>query len=181
VFGNTTELAAPPQVVWEFMTQPGRRMTWQAAGGVTSVDEIVKPAGRRGVGSVNHCMHGADAMIEEILDWRPFDYFTERSTMPAPMGGMKFTSTYELEPLPSGGTLLHFRVMAPKKASDRKALEAFGPVMGQMFATGLMVLKDVALDEVKSRTADRVEPELPPARQAPDGFLAKIAPIELVQ
>ena len=63
-FESNTEIPAPPQVVWEFMTQPGRRVQWQSAGGVTSVDEIVKPAGgRRGVGSVNHCMHGAEALM----------------------------------------------------------------------------------------------------------------------
>src|SRR4051794_34224389 len=130
IFSNATRIDAPPQVVWDFMTQPGRRMQWQAAGGVTAVDEVVKPGGRRGAGSVNHCMHGAEAMIEQILDWRPFDYFTELATMPPSAGAFKFIATYELEPTPTG-TILHFRVATPKKVAERKMLEQFGPHMGQ--------------------------------------------------
>ena len=34
--------------------------------------------GRRGVGTTNHCIHGKDAIVEEILDWRPYEYWTHR-------------------------------------------------------------------------------------------------------
>src|SRR4051794_13162557 len=178
LFENVTAIDAPPQVVWEFMTQPGRRMQWQPAGGVTAVDEIVKPGGRRGKGTVNHCMHGAEVMIEQILDWRPFDYYTEVSTMPPSMGGMKFTSMYEFEPTPTG-TLLHFRIAKPRKAADQQALEAFGPTMAQLFAQGLEVLKVEASDLLEADKAGRVEPELPAPKNA-DGFLEGIAPIQYV-
>jgi len=43
-----------------------------------------KEVGRRGVGTSNHCMHGKEAIIEEIPDWQPFDYFTIAITLPAP-------------------------------------------------------------------------------------------------
>src|SRR4051794_579965 len=33
---NPTVIDAPPQIVWDFVTAPGRRMSWQAAGGVTA-------------------------------------------------------------------------------------------------------------------------------------------------
>jgi hypothetical protein len=32
--------------------------------------------GRRGAGTQNHCFHGKDAVIEDVIDWRPFDYVT---------------------------------------------------------------------------------------------------------
>jgi len=177
-FENSTEIKAPPQVVWDFMTTPGRRMQWQGAGGVTAVDEIVKPGGRRGTGSVNHCMHGAEAMIEQILDWRPFDYFTEEATMPPSAGGFKFRSTYELIPTPTG-TMLHFRVAKPKKAADRAMLEQFGPYMGQQFANGLKVLQVEAVDEINQQAVGRLEPDLP-APKNEDNFLAALQPIEYV-
>jgi hypothetical protein len=175
---NATPINAPPQTVWDFVTAPGRRMSWQAAGGVTAVDEVVKKGGRRGTGSVNHCMHGADAMFEQIVDWRPFDYYTEISTMPPALGGFKFTSMYEFEPTPTG-TLLHFRVAKPKKASDRQALEAFGPYMIDSFAKGLVILKDEASATAQTQAEGRLEPDLPKPKNA-DQFLEGLQPIEFV-
>jgi uncharacterized protein YndB with AHSA1/START domain len=139
LYKGAVPIAAPPQVVWEFMTTPGRRMQWQAAGGVTSVDEVVKPGGRRGTGTVNHCMHGPEALIEEVLDWRPFDYFTLLTAMPPSLGGVKLTMTYEFEPT-STGTLFHSRVGVPKSPKDRKTLEQAGPHLMEAFESGLRAL-----------------------------------------
>jgi len=174
---NTTPIDAPPQVVWDYVTSPGRRMAWQASGGVTAVDEV-KKGGRRGTGTVNHCMHGADAMIEQIVDWRPFDYYTEISTMPPQMGGFKFTSMYEFEPTPTG-TIMHFRIARPKKQSDLKALEAFGPYMIDSFAKSLEVLKAEAAATAQDQAAGRLEPELPKPKNA-DSFLEGLQPIQYV-
>ena len=69
----------PPQVAWEFLTTPGQRMTWQPW--VTEVTIKGATGGRRGLGSANHCLHGKDAVIEEILDWRPYDYVTDRTIL----------------------------------------------------------------------------------------------------
>jgi len=177
VFENHTPIGAPPQVVWEFMTQPGRRMQWQGPNGVTAVEEIVQAAGRRrGVGSVNHCMHGAEALVEQILDWRPFDYFSETATMPPAMGGIKFTATYEFEPTPSG-TVLHYRVALPEKAIDQKALEQIGPFLAQVFAQSMETLKTETGAEVEHRSTDLEEPELPRPKKS-NGFLQGIAPIQ---
>src|SRR5437867_5132678 len=76
VFAHSVPTSAPPQVAWEFVTQPGRRRLWQS--GATDVLVLDTQGGRRGVGSTNHCMHGKEAIIEDILDWRPYDYYTVR-------------------------------------------------------------------------------------------------------
>jgi hypothetical protein len=52
--------SARPQVAWDFVTTPGRRLTWQT--GVTGV-EVIATGNRRGVGATNHCMHGKSASI----------------------------------------------------------------------------------------------------------------------
>jgi hypothetical protein len=91
------------------VTTPGRRITWQL--GVTGV-EVIATGNRRGVGATNHCMHGKSAVVEEILDWRPYDYFTYRGTLPTPMGSVRFLATTEFEPTP-GGTILHQRFAVP--------------------------------------------------------------------
>jgi len=66
--------------VWEHFTQPGLRPKWRAADEVRETSQ----SGRRGVGTVNHCMHGPHAIIEEVLDWRPFDYLTIFALLPMP-------------------------------------------------------------------------------------------------
>jgi len=65
---------APPAVVWDHLTDPEKRPLWQMA--VTDVIAVTE--GRRGVGSVNHCMHGPDVIVEHVSDWRPFSYITLR-------------------------------------------------------------------------------------------------------
>ena len=93
---------APPQVAWEFLTKPGQRMLWQPW--VTEVEIKGAPGGRRGMGSANHCMHGKDAVVEEILDWRPYDYVTDLTILDTPAGAVKFPHTIEFEPTPTGTT-----------------------------------------------------------------------------
>jgi hypothetical protein len=67
-------------------------------------------------------MHGKDASIEEILDWRPYDYFTIRNTVPTPAGPIRFLQTMEFEPTPAG-TILHYRFAAPKTSKERAIME----------------------------------------------------------
>jgi len=176
VFEMTDDVPAPPQVVWEFVTTPGRRMEWQAAGGVTGVTEQLAAGGRRGVGAVNHCMHGPDAIIEEILDWRPFDYFTDRSTMGG--GGPTFISSYEFEPTASG-TRVTLRIGKPDTEAEMAMLAQLGPMFADGISKSMAVLKGAAADEATERTSGRVEPPLPQTRNA-DGFLEGINPIQYV-
>ena len=96
----------PPQVAWEFITKPGQRMSWQPW--VTEVTVEGATGGRRGPGSANHCMHGKDAVVEEILDWRPYDYVTDRTVLETPTGPIKLLHTVEFEPT-TAGTTIHFR------------------------------------------------------------------------
>ena len=57
--------------LWELMTDLDARNRWEV-GSDWEVDG--RPSGRSGVGATNHC--AASGFMEEMLDWRPFDYFT---------------------------------------------------------------------------------------------------------
>ncbi|MDP8960606.1 MAG: DUF2652 domain-containing protein [Actinomycetota bacterium] len=87
---------SPPPVVWEYVTSPQKRPLWQ---GVDRIDVVGRSGGRRGAGSVHHCVHGSDKILEEILDWRPFRYCTMRYRTP---GVGPWVWTVELEPLEEG-------------------------------------------------------------------------------
>jgi uncharacterized protein YndB with AHSA1/START domain len=114
------DIAAPRATVWEHFTLPGRRPAWQTSDAVL---EVTKEK-RRGVGTVNHCMHGKDAFIEEILDWRPFDYLTLTTQLPMPQAP-KILMTYAFSERANGETHVEIRV-ARGKPKDKAFLEAMG-------------------------------------------------------
>ncbi len=98
------EFPAPVPVVWDYATSPRKRLLWQTD--FTRIDQT-NPLGRRGPGTTNHCVHGRGAMTEEILDWHPFHYFTQRLVMP--MIGT-WVQTFEFRPLGEGSTALRIRI-----------------------------------------------------------------------
>jgi uncharacterized protein YndB with AHSA1/START domain len=139
---------APRDLVWSFMTDPVLRPRWQF--GVTGVNEL-PTAPRRGVGTTNHCMHGADVLVEEILDWRPTDYVTHRSTM---SNGFKAISTFEFEDDP-GGTRVRVRFTWGKNRRERERPElAFIPgMLGSIVEPGQAKLHEVLVEEMAQRAA----------------------------
>jgi uncharacterized protein YndB with AHSA1/START domain len=90
-FEHVVELPGPPALVWEVVTSPEKRAVW--AVDATRIDEV-QEGGRRGVGTTTHCVHGKSAIVEEILDWRPFHYFTLRRTMPGGIGPWTATTEF---------------------------------------------------------------------------------------
>ncbi|MFL5757418.1 MAG: DUF2652 domain-containing protein, partial [Chloroflexota bacterium] len=145
----------PPQVAWEFLTAPGQRMSWQPW--VTEVREE-SAGGRRGPGSANHCRHGKDAVIEEILDWRPYDYVTDRTILDTPTGPVKILHTIEFEPVPTG-TVIHIRFGAPRTKREQAQMEHIGPAYGAALESGIPSL--VAMLEARVSTEEAEGDELP--------------------
>jgi uncharacterized protein YndB with AHSA1/START domain len=93
-------LASPQPRVWDYLTSPEKRFLWQDL----RIDEVTD-GGRRCTGTVSVCVDGHTMVYEEILDWRPFDYFTERRTLP---GVGKLVLTTELESV-NGSTRVRTR------------------------------------------------------------------------
>jgi len=114
------DIAAPRPAVWEHFTQPGLRPKWRAADEVRETSQ----SGRRGVGTVNHCMHGPHAIIEEVLDWRPFDYLTISTLLPMPDAPKVIMSYAFMEEKP-GATHIEIRLARPKP-KDQAFLDHVG-------------------------------------------------------
>lgn len=149
------DTAAPAQLAWEFVTTPSRRMAWQL--GVTGV-QTTATGNRRGVGATNHCMHGENASVEELLDWRPFDYFTYRNTFPTPMGPVRFLATTEFEPT-ANGTTVHYRFAAPDTPEERLAMEQMTPWIEDAMQQSASRLVEL-LDQELARTPASLPPDL---------------------
>ena len=82
------------------MNDPHKRSRW-IKGSAWEVKE--RPKGRTGPAAQNHCANSK--MLEQILDWRPFDYYTVNFSM----GSHNILVTGELEPT-SAGTHLKWNI-----------------------------------------------------------------------
>lgn len=87
----TLEGSAP--LVWDWLTDPKKRKKWVPH---SDLSVIQKPLGRTGAETRYHC--AASDVIEEILDWQPFKYYSVYLRK----GRMKILITSELEPSGSG-------------------------------------------------------------------------------
>jgi uncharacterized protein YndB with AHSA1/START domain len=99
-FALEQTVPAPPSLAWEFLTEPDRRLLWQGA----KIEEV-QAGGRRATGTWSVCVDGRTRIYEEILDWRPFTYFTESRTS----GSARYVLTTSLEPNGDSGTLVRVR------------------------------------------------------------------------
>ena len=127
-------------------------------------DGVVEQAakGRRGAGTQIHCLHGKDAIIEDILDWRPFDYVTQTALLPIP-GAPKILMTYAFDERDDGGT--HFEVrFAKPKPTDLPFLEQIWPNVQENFDAGLEILRSM-LEERAEASPAVDEPSLPISRE----------------
>jgi uncharacterized protein YndB with AHSA1/START domain/class 3 adenylate cyclase len=100
-FERTVKVPQAREVVWDWLTSPAKRTEWQA-------DSVLQVAGggRARPGATNHCIHGDDVTIEEVVDWRPFDYYTVRYDFPF-VGETLITG--ELTDAEGGGTHVSLR------------------------------------------------------------------------
>lgn len=172
----SAQTRVPPQVAWEFLTKPGQRMLWQPW--VTEVTVKGATGGRRGPGSANHCMHGKDAVVEEILDWRPYDYVTDLTIIDTPGGTVKLPHTIEFEPVPSG-TVIHYRYAPPRSKKERALVTQIASGYGPALESAMPTLLELLDAEMTAREADRgPEPEL--ALPGPTGPLAGLQPLVII-
>jgi uncharacterized protein YndB with AHSA1/START domain len=152
------EIAAPRQTVWEYLTVPGRREKWWPT------DAIIEKSGngRRGTGTENHCMHGKDAIVEEVLDWRPFDYLTVSTLLPIP-GTPKIVMTRALQRRPNGTTHLEMRVAKPKP-KDKAFIDQAGAKFKEDITKAIGNLRAM-LEGQQTSVAPIDEPPLLPANE----------------
>jgi uncharacterized protein YndB with AHSA1/START domain len=156
------DIAAARPLVWEHFTLPGHRPKWHTADVV--YEKTI--SGRRGVGTRNHCMHGKDAIVEDVLDWRPFDYVTMSALVPMP-GAPRIILTYAFADQP-GGTRLEVRIGKPKP-KDRAFLEAGEPAFREDFRKNITNLNLILAGQVGAPAVVE-EPEL---LATPERFLTQ--------
>jgi hypothetical protein len=102
------DLPAPPARVWEWVNSAERQRQWEVS--ADSID-MRHPNGGWGVGTTSHCVHGKVAMVHEVVDSKPFTYFTLRTALP--FG--RIDGTWELTP-GTGPETTHLQIrMRPER------------------------------------------------------------------
>jgi hypothetical protein len=118
-------------------------------------------AGRRGIGTVNHCVHGKDVTIEEVLDWVPPEYMTKRITTPF-RAVPRFVMTLELIERGPDRTEMVLRVARPRSVKDRLILRALeGPFRASMMRDGESLVELAAADGRERAAGRAAEPAVP--------------------
>ena len=113
---------------------------------------------------MNHCMHGAEVLVEEILDWRPVDHVTIRTTLP---NGARATSTFAFEDV-EDGTRVRILFTWGRNRREREATAAMRDFIGPLVELGQSNLHDVLVEEMSSRAATTAE--APPEPAAPESL-----------
>ncbi len=152
------EIEAPRPIVWEHFTMPEHRPKWRA---LDEVRETTQGA-RRGAGTLNHCMHGDSAIIEEVMDWRPFDYVTFTTLLPMP-GAPKVLMTYAFSETEAGGTHVEIRLAKPKPR-DQAFLEQVAPPFAERITREVGTLRQL-LSQQEPPPGLIDEPTLEPRRR----------------
>jgi uncharacterized protein YndB with AHSA1/START domain len=118
MFQTRRKLAAPPAVVWDYLNSPAKGREWFA-------DDVIdrSPDRKRGIGSSNHCVHGKSATFRQILDWKPFRYYTESNVA----GPVRMSLTWELTPTDDGKTVLEMRARPEGNAAMRWLVRRVAP------------------------------------------------------
>jgi hypothetical protein len=154
----TIPAAVPRDILWEWATSPARRIGWTS--GMTEVVEDLR-AGRRGVGTVNHCVHGKNVTIEEVLDWAPPEYVTKRIKTPF-RGVPRIVITMELIARGPDQTDLVYRVARPRSVKDRLILQTMeGQFRASVKRDGGSLIELAAADARERAAGRATEPDVP--------------------
>lgn len=145
--------AAPADLVWEYISSPVLRAQWGA--GLDRIDQL-DPSGRRRQGTLNHCIHGKDVIIQEFIDWVPPRYYTSRVKL---FGGPALISTHEVVPV-EGGTMFHERFQRSRDRAGQAVIDQIKQMFDQAHPIQTARLAGLLAQAISAATAEP-EPELP--------------------
>ncbi len=91
------DIPALPADIWDHATQPKFKKEWAHLSSIVRVDKVGKRAGNA---TKYHCVHEMGNFDYEVVDWRPFDYWTVSGVV----GPLKFRylQTERIVPTESG-------------------------------------------------------------------------------
>ena len=165
------EIPAQPPLVWDFFTSPQYRTILN---GYESTEIEGLKSGRVGVGSSFVCAHGEEKVVDLIVDWRPFEYYTYQTQMG---NGLLGTLTVRLIPTESGTRIIGIvgQFQGPVIARTLARL-ARGKIVKEV-EQGAEDFRDLVLQELESGKAVRPEASSVPEDQVTAAAQASLAEV----
>ena len=153
------DLPASPTIVWDWVNSSEHQRQWEIS--ADSID-MRHPKGTWGVGTTSHCVHGKVAMVHEVVDSKPFAYFTLRTTLP--FG--RTETTWELTPdLDTDTTHLQVRMRPEPRLRTRLTMRLAAPRVGRMMDGDLANLALLlAAENERGGSPDATAPPNDPSR-----------------
>ena len=102
-------------------------------------------------------MHGKDAIVEEVLDWRPSDYSTVSILLPIP-GAPKIVITHAFQDRTNDATHIEMRVAKPKP-KDKAFVDQAGAKFKENITKAIVNLRPM-LEEQQTSPSVIDEPPL---------------------
>lgn len=96
------DIAAPPSLVWDYLTIPNLKAELMGLDFSIRTDAL---GGRVGENAAFHCAHGDFAYDFKIVDWKPFEYFTDQAT--DSITGLEYVETNYFIPIAIGTQFLN--------------------------------------------------------------------------
>ena len=107
------DIPFPPSLIWDYITTPELEGPVLGLEYVKRVDEL---SGRNRPGARFHCAHASGDFFNNVVDWKPFHYFTVHQNV----AGLEYYRTILLE---YDGKVTKFRFFVSRP--DREAPEGF--------------------------------------------------------
>ena len=165
---NIYELPVPPAVAWQYVVDPIERQRWACRQfGKDPDEETPNAQGRHGSGGTTHCGHGPGPVwgFREVVDWRPFEYFTARTTTPVAGAFLRprpATETVEFKPLGEHGTRIVWRFrMTNRGRLSVLALRAFRPFWLAFWRRAYAALDDIVEEDTAALGLDETAEAAP--------------------
>jgi Protein of unknown function (DUF2652) len=156
---SSFDLSVPPAIAWQYIVDPIERQRWACRQfGKDPDEEEPNARGRRGAGAKSHCGHGPGPVWghREFIDWRPFEYFTCRTTTPVAGAFVRpqpATETVEFLSLGERGTRTVWRFRVTKRGSiSLLALRMFRPFWMAFWRRAGAALAGIVEEDAVSRS-----------------------------
>lgn len=168
-FVTETEIPAEPPLVWDYFTKPEYRMVMM---GSDSMEVSDKNTGRVDEGAVYVCAHGDARVLQPVVDWRPFKYYTYETAMPA---GLTVLITTRFVPVEGGTRVLG---LCSKPQGSIVARNVAKLLIGRAQANsqkGVDTLREIIMKELDSGKTVRPEASSVPSDQVTAAAQASLA------
>jgi hypothetical protein len=120
------EIDVPPSVVWDYVTKIDVKLKMV---GFTEGGRTDNLGGRIDVESSFHCAHGELQFRYQVVDWKPFEYFT---CYESGLNGLVYYNSYHMVPTKTG-TLFANYVLYPESGPADETKDFMQDVWNQVF------------------------------------------------